>query len=105
MIEHSWKLCHRAAFVPGGREGAKLVYVLAAVAKMRLHRILSAQMIFGLRKRLDIPTNKSNAAGLRSSKELSSFSGLRHFWQYIVNCRYEFVFATQSHYSVLIPGA
>jgi hypothetical protein len=31
-----------------------------------------------------VPTNKSNAAGLRSSRELSSFSGVRHFWQYIL---------------------
>jgi len=31
----------------------------------------------------NLPTKRSNAAGFRSSKELSSFSGVRHFWQYI----------------------
>jgi hypothetical protein len=35
-------------------------------------------------RELDGPTNRSKAAGLRSSKELSSFSGVRHFWQYIL---------------------
>ncbi len=33
----------------------------------------------------DLPVNKSKAAGLKSSKELSNFSGVRHFWQYIVS--------------------
>jgi hypothetical protein len=32
----------------------------------------------------DLPTKRSKAAGFRSSKELSSFSGVRHFWQYIL---------------------
>ena len=35
------------------------------------------------REMLDKPTRRSNAAGFRSSSELSSFKGVRHFWQYI----------------------
>lgn len=31
-----------------------------------------------------IPTRRLKAAGFRSSKELSSFSGVLHFWQYIL---------------------
>jgi hypothetical protein len=34
-----------------------------------------------------LPTNKSKAAGFKSSKELSSFRGVRHFWQCIVDGR------------------
>ncbi len=32
-----------------------------------------------------IPTKRSYAAGLRSSKEPSSLSGVWHFWQYILS--------------------
>lgn len=32
-----------------------------------------------------LQTRRSYAAGLRSSKELSSFNGWRHFWQCILN--------------------
>jgi len=35
-------------------------------------------------KESDAPTNRSKAAGLRSSRELSSFKGVRHFWQNIL---------------------
>lgn len=31
-----------------------------------------------------IPTSKSKAAGFSDSRELSSFSGVRHFWQYML---------------------
>lgn len=31
-----------------------------------------------------LPTSRSYAAGLRSSRELSSLRGVRHFWQYIL---------------------
>lgn len=32
---------------------------------------------------LSAPTRRSKAAGFRPSKELSSFKGVRHFWQYM----------------------
>lgn len=32
-----------------------------------------------------LPTSRSYAAGLRSSRELSSLRGVRHFWQYILD--------------------
>ena len=36
----------------------------------------------------DILSRRSNAAGFRSSRELSSFSGDRHFWQCISSSCY-----------------
>ncbi len=43
------------------------------------------------------PTKRSYAAGFRSSRELSSFKGVRHFWQYIV------VIASCQHASAAFP--
>lgn len=31
-----------------------------------------------------LPMSKSKAAGFRDSREPSSFSGVRHFWQYML---------------------
>lgn len=38
-------------------------------------------------RRCCLPTSRSYAAGFRSSSELSSLSGVRHFWQYMIGIR------------------
>jgi hypothetical protein len=66
-----------------------LEYSLVAAGKMRLRRrnrsAWDSKQEDGC---IDKPISKSNAAGFKSSKELSSFSGVRHFWQYIFDAEF-----------------
>lgn len=51
-----------------------------AVEKDREHVCMCASAVL----ELGLPTSRSYAAGFRPSSELSSLSGVRHFWQYMV---------------------
>jgi hypothetical protein len=57
---------------------------LVVAEKMLLSHQTGQRRYLRRRMMIDRPTSKSKAAGLRFSKELSSFSGLRHFWQYML---------------------
>jgi hypothetical protein len=80
---HFWKRVHIAAFVLGGRLVGKRV--CSWVVVVRMHLIKVGFLFMNSWARVYEPTNRSKAAGFRSSRELSSFKGVRHFWQYILS--------------------
>lgn len=42
------------------------------------------RVVMAMGGEVPLPTSRSYAAGFRSSRELSSLRGVRHFWQYIL---------------------
>jgi hypothetical protein len=72
-------------FVPAGRLVEKVGESLIATAQTsKLNLASSIRDI--LNEACDnIPTSRLKAAGFKSSKEPSSFSGVLHFWQYIIS--------------------